>query len=835
MFTISLQGQASTGDEAFDVGISDLLVTMGPNGPVLVSVSRVEGGLVSYSLADGAAPALAATQGVNSGLHTANGPSLLALGESVLATGLETGSLHSWGLSSTNTLIGSTIAGAGSGAWTHLTAISETRIALAAENGTTLSVFDLTAAGDWVFVQDHSDTSDSFLQDLGALQAATVDGTDFLITASTSETGVSVYEVTGTNILVRGHVDATDGVGLMIPTDLETIRIGAQTYVLVASAPTTFGAGAITVMELASDGSLTPTDHIMDTLHSRFAQIQTLSAVEHGDIAFVAAGGGDDGISLLALVPGGRIIHLTSLANSIDGGLDDVTEIETLIIGDRLHIYVATGSDHGIATLTVDLSQLGVTLSAQKYGDTLSGGNDNDILVDNAGTDTLSGGNGRDLFVMTADGKIDTITDFNVAYDTLDLSAWMLLYDVNALTLTSTDTGARIEWRGEVLIVNSQNRTPIDVDALKDAITLDINRSFFAPQSVLAGTGNRDTLSGTWGNDTLSGMAGHDTLFGGGGDDTLYGGSGNDVLFAGSGDDRLYSGSGNNSIYGGSGGDTLVFAHASTDIITATRDGDTITLSTATQTNTMTGIETYDFTDGALSFHDLSSLFWVTTLTGTNGDDILTAGTRPTLLLGYDGDDILTGGSDDDTLMGHDGNDILDGFQGHDLIYAGSGNDDVRAHSGNDTLYGEDGDDTLRGGPDEDLIFGGDGDDALRGQRHNDTLYGGDGNDNLKGGGGDDTLVGGDGDDWLHGGTGGDVFYFAPNHGADIVADFDLTEDTLSFSTNLLAGITSANDLLDTYATLTANGAFFDFGAGNMILLERITTLDGLADALDLG
>jgi serralysin len=63
------------------------------------------------------------------------------------------------------------------------------------------------------------------------------------------------------------------------------------------------------------------------------------------------------------------------------------------------------------------------TLDGGNGNDTLSGGAGRDALNGGAGKDTLTGGNGGDFFVfntaLNASTNVDTITDFNVAADTI--------------------------------------------------------------------------------------------------------------------------------------------------------------------------------------------------------------------------------------------------------------------------------------------------------------------------------------------------------------------------------------------------------------------------------
>ncbi|MEG4493151.1 calcium-binding protein [Microcoleus sp. D3_18_C4] len=95
---------------------------------------------------------------------------------------------------------------------------------------------------------------------------------------------------------------------------------------------------------------------------------------------------------------------------------------------------------------------------------------------------------------------------------------------------------------------------------------------------------------------------------------------------------------------------------------------------------------------------------------------------------------------------------------------------------GEDTVIGNGGNDTLRGNRGNDSIIGGDGDDFLYGGRDNDYLEGGDGND----------LVSGEfGNDFLIGGAGRDRFVLESGGGADVILDFQDSEDLITLSRGL--------------------------------------------------
>ena len=93
------------------------------------------------------------------------------------------------------------------------------------------------------------------------LASATVGARGFVISSSQMGTALSLHEVlpTGLESLPTGSPEAI--VGISGIGGIETVELGAATFVLVAGS----GSASLTVLRLDEDGSLTPTDHVIDT------------------------------------------------------------------------------------------------------------------------------------------------------------------------------------------------------------------------------------------------------------------------------------------------------------------------------------------------------------------------------------------------------------------------------------------------------------------------------------------------------------------------------------------------------------------------------------------
>jgi Ca2+-binding RTX toxin-like protein len=591
----------------------------------------------------------------------------------------------------------------------------------AASDGQGVGVFRRTTDGALDPVDFEADSATLALSNVAALAVVPTGRDTFLYTGSASESGVTGFRVEDDGALtpVQG-LGPEQGLPVSAITAMSLVLVEGDPYLLVAAA----GSSSLTVLRVAPDGGLTMVDHALDTLDSRFGQITRMAVVHGDDRSFVVLAGADDGLTLLALLPGGRLVHLDSLADSTDWALANVSALEAAWRDGGIDIFATSGADPGLSQFRVDLSDLGAMGG-------LIGGPGDDILIDGAGSDTLHGGAGRDIFVLAGDGTRNRIDDAVPGEDLVDLSDWAFFHGAAQLSVASRSWGARVTFRDESLDIHTRDDIRLSDDDVARLVVTGINRFAVDARSVPIVPGLVD--EGGAGDDSLVGRAGDDFFRGLGGDDTLRGDMGHDSLVGGDGDDLLVGDAGNDNMAAGNGNDTII-GRAGND--------------------SMGG----GFGDDALS--------------GGDGSDYGGGGPGHDSILGGTGNDYLSAGWGRDTLHGQDGQDWLAGSYDADTVTGGAGDDTIGGGTGNDTIDGGNGDDNIGAGDDDDRVTGGSG---------NDFLGGGAGADRLDGGPGRDTLNGGYGDDTLVGGAGADVFVFNAlfGDGQNTITDFEDGTDLL--------------------------------------------------------
>ena len=484
-------------------------------------------------------------------------------------------------------------------------------------------------------------------------------------------------------------------------------------------------------------------------------------------------------------------------------------------LGDELHggdgfdVADYTGS----GAVSIDLAAV---LGAQASGGDAAGDSFDSIegIVGSAGADILKGdGNDNKLYGMAGNdilvgrGGADVL-DGGADTDTIDYSGAVSL-GVTVDLVTGTGSGAGSDADGDTYVsienvVGTDFNDVIRGNAVANALdggagtdTLDYGKSStYVSVSLMAGIvgshgdaegdtfKNFENLTGSAFNDTLSGDNLANVIDGGAGDDKIFGGDGNDILVGGSSING-------DTLDGGKGIDAVSYV-------------------------TSTGAVTVNLETGAASGGDAQNDTYsnIENVTGSQGNDFLTANHAGSVVDGYLGDDTLAGGTGNDMLRGGDGIDTA--------TYAGAANG-VQVNLALGTATGlfpssNIGADTL------------DSIENVIGSKFDDLIIGDDGNNVLDGGGGNNVFRSGLGKDQLIGGNGVDTADYSQSANAvtvDLLNNLgkggDAEGDTYTSIENIVG--TGQNDIL----TGDNNANRIDGGAGDDVLYggAGVDTLNG--------
>jgi len=455
-------------------------------------------------------------------------------------------------------------------------------------------------------------------------------------------------------------------------------------------------------------------------------------------------------------------IHGNALGNLIDGaaGADFMAgaEGDDRYVVDNAADVVAEAADEGIDTIEASVSY---TLSSEVdnlvlTGTAISGsGNDlnnrldgnaqNNLMDGAAGADVMAGATGDDTYVVDNTG----------------------------------DTVEELVGQGVDNVLSSVTCT----------LSSEVENLALVGNGHIAGTGNElaNRLVGNVGNNVLSGAAGDDTYEYslGGGLDTVVDTSGTDTVRFGSGltlDNvalRIANVNGQRiaqiRVLDASGNE---MADQGIDYV----------MQVDAQNRLTSPLESFVFEDGSsYLWNDL--LIQSTSLTGTNGADVLLGGRNDDRLSGDKGNDALYAGSGHDTVLGGDGADVLFAGGGNDKLYGGNDGDELYGEAGNDELLGENGNDYLLDLKGNNTFYGGNHSDVVQAGAGADVVDAGNDADLVDAAGGDDRISAGTGDDWVAAGQGNDAIdtgsgrnlvAFNRGDGADTLSNTGGGRDTIS-------------------------------------------------------
>ena len=333
--------------------------------------------------------------------------------------------------------------------------------------------FDLADGGALTNPVLINDTGEMFLGDVSAIESSVLHGKTFMFVASALDTGLHSYGVDADGSLTLLDTIAAADVGFSAITAMEAVDVGQRAFVIVASA----GTDSLLVMRVSEWGMMNLVERLIDTSETRFAGVTALEVFEAEGRYFLLAGGSDDGITLFEITYKGQLDALTTVVDSADITLQNITDIEATVIGNTVNIFVSSATDHGFTQFSPNIpngsdvirggaiidiltgTDANDTIFGHGKNDELRGMGGDDRLIDGRGSDQLWGGAGADVFEFIDDGRKDYIMDFEIGIDRIDLRDADMLYYYGDITITSTSNGAVLDYGDEQLIITTMDNS----------------------------------------------------------------------------------------------------------------------------------------------------------------------------------------------------------------------------------------------------------------------------------------------------------------------------------------------------------------------------------------
>ena len=336
-----------------------------------------------------------------------------------------------------------------------------------------LQVFHLNANGALTLTDKIDDSAKSYVANVSDTASVTLAGQTYLLTLSSLENGITSYIIDGSDKAVLvDSLGTHDLLAVSGPAALQVLQVGGLTYAVIAAT----GSSSLSVVRVNDLGCLFQTDHVVDDLTTRFAHTAVLDSFTFNGRSFVVTAGTDAGITIMELLPGGKLSPFATGVFETGTGLAAVTGLEVAVNGTTASIFVVDAHADRVQTFEMTLATLGGIVQAvggsaigtarddlllgSSATDTLQGGAGDDMLHSGGGADVMTGGAGADRFVFSAASDNLRITDFDLHSDRIDLSDWGHVYSKAALTITATATGAVISLNGhDVTVVAGQSLT----------------------------------------------------------------------------------------------------------------------------------------------------------------------------------------------------------------------------------------------------------------------------------------------------------------------------------------------------------------------------------------
>jgi 6-phosphogluconolactonase (cycloisomerase 2 family) len=276
-------------------------------------------------------------------------------------------------------------------------------VAATADDG--ISVFSVGTDGTLTFVDNVNDDATLELEDVSTLAMAEVNGTTYLF-AGGFDDGVSVFSVANDGTLANVDNVADDAT---LPLDavlsLTTATVGGNTYLFT----TGFNDDAVGVFAIAGDGTLSNVFNVADDAALLLDGARALTAADvNGTTYLFVAGGRDNGISSFSVASDGTLTNVENIVDTATLELDNATTLTTAVVNGTTYLFVGGFDDDGVSVFSV--ANDGTVTNVDNVAD------DSSLLLDGTSSLTTSVVEGTTFLFVTGLAD-DGVSTFIVAND----------------------------------------------------------------------------------------------------------------------------------------------------------------------------------------------------------------------------------------------------------------------------------------------------------------------------------------------------------------------------------------------------------------------------------
>ncbi|WP_316015329.1 hypothetical protein [Roseobacter sp. HKCCA0434] len=188
-----------------------------------------------------------------------------------------------------------------------------------------------------------ADTDAAPLGDVTAL-ATLSDGR--VIAGSAFDSGIALI---GTDAILDDVALAEDGFWHSRVSAIETVSAYGTDYAIVAAS----GSSSLSVFEVSGD-ELILTDHQWDNMMTRFSGVSELAVAQVQGTTVIAAAGNDAGVALFALETDGTLTHLGDILDTEEAAIGDVGGLALRETIGGAELVTASEDEHGLSLFELE-------------------------------------------------------------------------------------------------------------------------------------------------------------------------------------------------------------------------------------------------------------------------------------------------------------------------------------------------------------------------------------------------------------------------------------------------------------------------------------------------